>query len=190
MAMKGKGRIRSLNRRGTRSAKGPLVARKTRTAPGPTVCHRCGSTFVNKTWRRNHRLRLDSFDRARWIVCPACKQERHAEGFGKIVLRGAYVAAHEEAIRRRIENVAARAEFTQPQRRVVAITRERDGLEILTTSQKLTHRIARELKKAFGGRTSYAWSDRDGALFATWDRADAPAPKSARRRRRTGRAGA
>jgi len=31
-----------------------------------------------------------------------------------------------------------------------------------------------ELKKAFGGRASYAWSDRDGSLFATWQRDDRP----------------
>jgi len=40
-----------------------------------------------------------------------------------------------------------------------------DTLEVLTTSQKLAHRIAHELKKAFRARTSYNWSD-DGTLFA------------------------
>jgi hypothetical protein len=39
----------------------------------------------------------------------------------------------------------------------------------LTTSQKLAHRIVHELKKAFRGRATYAWSD-DGTLFATWQR--------------------
>jgi hypothetical protein len=36
---------------------------------------------------------------------------------------------------------------------------------VLTTSQKLAHRIAHELKNVFGGRTAYNWSD-DGTLFA------------------------
>jgi hypothetical protein len=39
---------------------------------------------------------------------------------------------------------------------------------VLTTSQKLAHRLAHELKKAFGGGVTYAWSD-DGSLFATLD---------------------
>jgi hypothetical protein len=39
---------------------------------------------------------------------------------------------------------------------------------VLTTSQKLAHRIARELQKAFGGRARYTWSDQDGALTAIW----------------------
>jgi hypothetical protein len=40
---------------------------------------------------------------------------------------------------------------------------------MLTTSQKLAHRTARELRKAFGGRTTYTWAD-DGLLTATWER--------------------
>jgi hypothetical protein len=56
-------------------------------------------------------------------------------------------------------------------------------LEVLTTSQKLAHRITHELKKTFGGRASYKWSDSDGALFATWQRDDVPAPKARTRRK-------
>jgi hypothetical protein len=70
-----------------------------------------------------------------------------------------------------MENVARHGLKTQPERRIVsidAIKSDGDALEVLTTSQKLTHRIAHELKKVFGGRTSYNWSD-DGTLYATWD---------------------
>ena len=37
---------------------------------------------------------------------------------------------------------------------------------ILTTSQKLAYRIAREVEKAFGGRAHFSWSDDDGSLLA------------------------
>ena len=60
-------------------------------------------------------------------------------------------AIDEDAVRRRIANVAARARATQPQRRVVDIARRNGALEVLTSSQKLAHRVARELEKAFGG---------------------------------------
>jgi hypothetical protein len=53
-------------------------------------------------------------------------------------------------------------------------------LEVLTTSQKLAHRIVRELTKAFRGKAVYEWSDRDGALFATWERNDLPKTAAAR----------
>lgn len=122
--------------------------------------------------------------RATWVVCPACKQAGRAEGFGRVVIRGAYAAVNDAAIRRRIQNVAERAEFTSPQRRIVSLARDGDVLEVLTTSQKLAHRIAHELKKAFRGQTSYAWSDRDGALFATWERDDVPAAQPAGRHHR------
>ncbi len=62
-----------------------------------------------------------------------------------------------------------RAAFTQPQRRLLDVRRVAGGLEVLTTSQKLAHRIAHEVEKAFGGRVSYAWSDRDGRLLARWE---------------------
>ena len=75
--------------------------------------------------------------------------------------------ADEDGIRRRIRNVAARAAFTQPERQVVSVESRGKVLDVLTTSQKLAHRIAHELKKAFGGRTSYVWSD-DRTLLATW----------------------
>jgi hypothetical protein len=87
-----------------------------------------------------------------------------------VLLRGSYVAKHHDALRERIQNVAARAEFTQPQRRLVSVEPARDGLEILATSQKLAHRIVHELKKAFGGTATYHWADRDGTLNAVWER--------------------
>lgn len=91
-------------------------------------------------------------------------------GPGVVHLRGSYVSAHEEEIRRRLENVAERAAFTQPERRIVSIERDAQGLEIRTTSQELAHRIVHEMKKAFHGRAAYEWSDGDGSLRATWRR--------------------
>jgi NMD protein affecting ribosome stability and mRNA decay len=153
-----------------RATKGPAVARKHRRSAGDAVCHRCGAIFAGKTWRREHKVSLAFYDRARWVLCDACKQSRRAEGFGRVAIRGAWVGENEEALLRRVRNVAARAEFTQPQRRITSIGTTDDGLEVLTTSQKLAHRIARELVKAFQGRVTYAWSDRDGSLLATWSR--------------------
>jgi hypothetical protein len=86
-----------------------------------------------------------------------------------VIVRGGFALANEAAIRQRIENVSSRAGASQPQRRVVSIERQGEGLEVLTTSQKLAHRIVHELKKTFRGRTRYEWTD-DGSLFAVWER--------------------
>jgi hypothetical protein len=72
------------------------------------------------------------------------------------VARVAHHVAGRDTIVRRIRNVARRSGFTQPERRIVSIGRDESRLEVLTTSQKLAHRIASELVKAFGGRASFA----------------------------------
>jgi NMD protein affecting ribosome stability and mRNA decay len=164
--------------RRTRSHQAP-VSRRPPEPAATTLCDRCGSVYWQRTWRRSvQRTRRALLSGARGGVCPACRQAAAGEGFGRAVLQGTLVDAREEEIRRRISNVAARAAFTQPQRRVVSVSRLRDGgLEVLTTSQKLGHRIVHELAKAFGGRATYAWSDGDGRLFATW-KADERPPRA------------
>jgi len=180
---KGKGRIRSLSRKGSLSGKTIPVAAKMRPTPEPSVCEKCGAVFSRRTWRRDHKVTDALLAKSKWTVCPSCTQVAGGEYFGRVVLRGAYVGPNEAAIRQRIANVAARAGFTQPQRRLVSVSGAAGEIEVLTTSQKLAHRIVRELTKAFRGKASYAWSDRDGALFATWERRDVPKVVAPRRRR-------
>lgn len=166
---KGKKLIRAANRSSAATGKKALSERATGRLSEPTICERCGATFSGRVWRRRSKATAALLDRAAWGECPACKQTRGGEYWGRVILRGAFAAANEAAIRERIQNVAERAEFTQPERRLVSVGREGDAFEVLTTSQKLAHRIVHELKKAFRGRASYKWSD-DGSLFATWER--------------------
>ncbi len=65
--------------------------------------------------------------------------------------------------------MAEHAQLTQPERRPVSAAHDGNVLEVLTTSQKLAHRVVRELQQAFRGRASYEWSD-GGSLFAVWER--------------------
>jgi hypothetical protein len=103
-------------------------------------------------------------------VCPACRQVVNGQAFGRVILEGSYVELHAAELLRRIDNVAMRAAFTQPERRLIGIDTRGSTVEVLTTSQKLAHRIARELEKAFRGSVSYHWSDGDGRLLAVWHR--------------------
>jgi hypothetical protein len=122
--------------------------------------------------------------RKRWVVCPACAQARDGIHIGRVCITGDEARAHEATIRRRIANVAARAAATQPERRVLSVEWSGKTLEVLTTSQKLAHRIVHELKKTLGGKAAYQWSD-DGTLFATWaPRAAVRRPSTPSRRRR------
>ncbi|MDX2169944.1 MAG: NMD3-related protein [Deltaproteobacteria bacterium] len=166
-----KGMIRATNRTATEDKKRASAERRSGRLAEPVICDGCGSLYAGRVWRREHKPTAVLLERAAWRRCPACTQMRGGEYWGRVVLRGAFSAADATAVRRRIDNVAARAEYTQPQRRVLSVERDGAGLEVLTTSQKLAHRIARELRKAFGGRVAYKWSD-DGSLFAEWRRAE------------------
>jgi RNA polymerase subunit RPABC4/transcription elongation factor Spt4 len=164
-----KGLTRGLDRRGTRSDMSPPVAQKGRAPEDPSVCDVCGSIYTAKTWRRDRPLPAKLINAAAWTICPACKQAKSGEYFGRVLIRGSNAISNLDAIRARIANVERRAEFTQPERRIVSSKWDGATLEVLTTSQKLAHRIARELQKAFGGRARYTWSDQDGALTAVWE---------------------
>jgi len=162
-----RGLIRSLNRSAVRNTKGPAVALKTARVREPTVCARCGAVFLRKTWRHTHALNDEQLERAEWGFCPACQQVAQQEGQGRLLIKGAAVAQSRDAIEQRIQNVAKRAGKSQPERRLVSVDSHDGEVEVLTTSQKLAHRLAHELKKAFGGRVTYNWSD-DGTLLAQW----------------------
>jgi hypothetical protein len=167
----GKDRARVLAERRTRSHQAP-VSHAPVAPRALTCCERCGEVFARKTWRRSRRRTTHALLRgARWGLCPACRQADAGQAFGRVLMLGDIDAAREVELRRRIRNVCARAKFTQPQRRLLAVRGVDGGLEVLTTSQKLAHRIAHEIHKAFGGRVSYAWSDGDGRLFARWEAA-------------------
>lgn len=164
-----KGLIRSLSRRGSRSDRSaPAPVRRSQPRE-PAVCERCGAIFARRTWRCDRKPTAALLADATWTVCPACRQTAEGEYCGRVLVGGAFVGPNEAALRRRILNVATRAGATQPERRLVTVDRTADGLEVLTTSQKLAHRVVRELTKAFRGRATYRWSD-DGTLLATWRR--------------------
>ena len=174
-----RGLVRSLNRSSVRDDKSPQVVRKTATPSEPTVCARCGAVYLLKTWRHNHKLTDEELERGEWGFCPACVQVSKREGQGRLLIHGVAVG-NADVIRRRIQNVETRAAKTQPERKVSSIDTVDGALEVLTTSQKLAHRLAHELKKALGGRATYSWSD-DGTLFATLEvRAAKKAPAKPR----------
>lgn len=154
--------------RGAVTDKSPRVARKGPAVTDPTICDQCCAIYTRKSWRFDHKMTRDLMAAAAWGLCPACTQGNGKVAHGRVLLKGDFVVKNEAAIRRRIANVEGRAGHTQPMRRVVSVDWTGKTLEVLTTSQKLAHRIVNELKKAFGGETTYAWADRDGSLFATW----------------------
>lgn len=165
----GKGMIRATVRSGSASGKVHASEERLGRRAEPTLCQMCGALLQGRRWQSPGTIRAsaDLLSRAAWQTCPACEQQREEQYLGRIRARGPLIASDGLAIRRRIRNVAQRAEFTNVQHRVVSIEERGGALEILTTSQKLAHRITHELEKAFGGRATYGWLD-DGCLEARW----------------------
>jgi hypothetical protein len=159
-----KGIVRSMDRRGSRSDKSPPVAQKQKFSD-PSICDRCGAVYSGKSWRRGPRRAREVIDKASWVTCPGCSQAATGEYHGQVLITVGD-SARLEAVSARIANVERRAQFTQPERRVVSTNWNGKTLEVLTTSQKLAHRIAREVEKAFTGHAHFSWSDQDDSLLA------------------------
>lgn len=177
----GKSVIRSLDRRGTKTGRLHPAELRTGRVAEPTMCERCGAALIRRVWRRPDVKPTHTFlSGVEWTVCPACTQVEREEYLGRITIDGPIVASSGTALRRRINNVAERAEHTQVEHRLVSVERDGDKLVVLTTSQKLAHRIVHELKKTFGGRASYRWLD-DGCLEARWSAATKSTAQVARR---------
>jgi len=169
-----KGIIRSLNRRGSKSKKGAPVAAKTQRREAslhdPSVCERCGAIYAAKKWQRAGRVSPETLAKADYIVCPACVEKSTGVAYGRLVASGDFVRENIDVLRRRMANVERRAGYTQPERRILSADFDGEKLEVLTTSQRLAHRIAHEFEKLFGGKVRYNWSPNDGSLYATWQR--------------------
>lgn len=159
--------VRSTNRLGVRSKKAPPAVIRLGLPSHPSVCDGCAQVYAGKKWQRVELLERLDLARAHYTLCPACRQVEEGQHFGTLELSGPELVRNKTEILRRIRNVEARAGHTQPQRRIVSIERRGEQLRVLTTSQKLAHRIARELTKAFRGNAEYRWTD-DGHLLATW----------------------
>ena len=165
-----KGLIRSLVKRGSKDVRSRGRAREESrgVVRDGSVCDRCGAIYARRSWRRSQR-RLPA--RPFWTVCAACRESSQKEWHGRVLARGVTSRTEQDTISRRIHNVASRATFTQPERRLVSMEWSGDDLEVLTTSQRLAHRIVRELTKLLGGVARLHWDAHDGSLSATWQRA-------------------
>jgi hypothetical protein len=168
---KGKGLIRALVRRGSLQSRTKHVTEEN--VRDHSVCERCGSVYEKRTWRKGRQVVAAMATGPVWAICPACRQVSRNEYFGQLRLRGLASGEEEALVRRRIRNVAGRAGFTQPERRVVSIEVVDGELEVLTTSQKLAHRIGQQIEKLLGGRVRYHWDEDDGCLLGTWERGKA-----------------
>jgi NMD protein affecting ribosome stability and mRNA decay len=147
----------------------PYIPRKG--SPEAGVCPDCRAISRKKRWYVDE-AEYETLVRSGAPLrrCPACR--KIADGFpsGVVTLRGRFLRGHRDELLTVARNEERRARGINPLERIMG-TRERDdGMEILTTDEKLAQRIGREIRKAFRGAVDYKWSEDASLLRVTWVR--------------------
>ena len=147
----------------------PYIPRKG--APEAGVCPDCHAINRKKRWYVDEaEYGVLARSGAALRRCPACR--KIADGFpsGVVTLRGRFLRAHREEILKVARNEERRACGMNPLERIMGLREGDDGVEILTTDEKLAQRIGREIGKAFRGTVGYKWSEDANLLRVTWAR--------------------
>lgn len=137
------------------------------------VCTTCHAIFRRRHWffDENEYDKLAGQAETRSVVCPACRKIRDGYFEGQVTLAPSlFLKEHKQEILNLIRNEEERAKGFNPLERIISIT-EKDGkMTVLTTDEKLSQRIGRELKKAYQGHTTYRWSEDTKCLRVVWTR--------------------
>lgn len=137
------------------------------------VCTSCHAIFQRRHWFFNEGLcrTLVAKRGTRELTCAACQKIRAGYFEGEVTLMPSlFLTTHKEEILNLIRNEEERAKGMNPLERIIAI-KEHDGkVVVLTTDEKLSQRIGRELKKAYQGDTVYRWSEDTKCARVTWSR--------------------
>jgi NMD protein affecting ribosome stability and mRNA decay len=147
----------------------PYIPRKGTALVG--VCPECHAISRKKRWymdEAEYALLARSGTALR--RCPACR--KIADGFpsGVVTLRGRFLRAHRDEILTVARNEERRARGINPLERIMGLKEGDDGVEILTTDEKLAQRIGREIRKAFRGTVDFKWSEDANLIRVTWAR--------------------
>ena len=140
----------------------PYIPRKG--APEAGICPDCRAINRKKRWYVDpEEYALLKRSGAPLRRCPACRKIADAFPSGVLTLRGRFLTTHRREILTVARNEEKRARGINPLERD-------DGMEILTTDEKLAQRIGREIRKAFRGTLDYKWSEDANLLRLTWER--------------------
>jgi NMD protein affecting ribosome stability and mRNA decay len=162
-------RFQPASRKNVDRTNDPYIPRKG--VPDAGICPDCHAISRKKRWYADEaEYAALARSGARRSRCPACR--KIADGFpsGVLTLRGRFLLGHREEILTVARNEERRARGNNPLERIMELREGADGMEILTTDEKLAQRIGREIRKAFRGTLAYKWSEDASLLRVTWAR--------------------
>ena len=147
----------------------PYIPRKG--APEAGICPECHAISRKKRWYVDEEeYAALARTGAALRRCPACRKIADGHPSGVVTLRGGFLRTHREELLTIARNEELRARGINPLERIMEIRDGRDGVELLTTDEKLAQRIGREIRKACRGTVSFKWSEDANLLRVTWVR--------------------
>lgn len=140
--------------------------------PEPAICSGCKAVYRHKRWSMDaeayRQLAADAGVNRQ--LCPACRKIEDGYVEGYVILRGAYLWAHEEEIRNILRNEESKAMDKNPLERIIRMEREGDDLLIETTEEKLAEHLGRVLNRSHQGELKVVWADDPSVCRVTWQR--------------------
>lgn len=150
-------------------------AEQEETGPGKKAlifCSQCGIVYYQKSWHHtpDHFKGLDKPHNQKeyavsFTLCPACEMIKHHQYEGRIVME-----AVPEQVTKDLDNLiinfCERAHARDPLDRLIAVTRDRDRVEVTLTENQLANRLAHKIKETFHAvktHISYAGNPSDVA---------------------------
>lgn len=136
-------------------------------------CAGCGAFYHRRRWTLTKPDGFDFSGRARSCYCPACRKIKDHRASGELDLVS-FTDVEKKDVLRILRNEEARAREKNPLERIMRIEQVYDGWKIQTTTEKLTQRLGRAVRKALGGQLQYKWSHNNKFVRVTWKKEQAP----------------
>lgn len=120
---------------------------------GVSLCPSCGNVEYMKRWLPSlkslrTRVRYTNIKVVREQKCPACSMIASHLFEGELIAKGFPKSKHAELINL-MTNFGTRATKLDPQDRIIAIEKMRQGIRITTTENQLANRLAKKIRDSF-----------------------------------------
>lgn len=134
-------------------------------SPALAACPVCHAVYLRGHWQ----WRAVPPD-AVTVTCSACHRIADGVPAARLVLDGAFEAAHRQEILGLVNHRAQRLHREHPMERVMAITSGEDGTAITTTGMHIARDIGNAIHHAYGGKLDLDYGHAESELHVRWHR--------------------